>query len=593
MKPKSFLNKLKSIFLVIQFDNKTEKKDLNLYYLYYFWPTEKKIIMIKTKYRSFSKARDFALKLGLKNRYEWVIYCSIDNLKPSDIPNNPDEIYKAWNGWKNWLGNYEKVPFLPFEEARKKVREKNLKNTAEWKKWCDWTLNGLGIKPPNIPASPHIYYKNSGWAGYNDWLGTENTKINREYRSFEEARKFARSLGLTSSEYWLRYCKGEISQLPDKPEDIPTNVARKYRDIGWNGMNDFLNAKEHRRIKRLTNARDFNEARAFVHQLKIKNLKEWLKYVKGELTGYSPKPADIPNSPELVYKGHGWKGYGDWFGTYAIAPFKRKYRSFESARDFARELGLTSSEKWIEYCKGNLPHLVIKPEDIPTNVARKYAKEGWKGYKDFLQSNLHRQKYSKFLPYEEARNFIHSLKLKDYKEWHKYICGELSELPKKPKNIPSNPSGVYKDKGWIGIGDWIGSEAFPYAHLEYIKFTDARKFARELGLTSSVEWVAYCKGEFKHLPTKPHNLPANVVRKYEGKGWKGFKDFLWSDRHRKARKLFMSYSDAKALVSNKNINSEKKLFEFIGSIKKPNNFPEHPQMTYQRKGWESLEEFLA
>ena len=549
--------------------------------------------MIKTKYRSFSKARDFALKLGLKNRYEWVIYCSIDNLKPSDIPNNPDEVYKSWNGWKNWLGNYEKVPFLPFEEARQKVREKNLKNTAEWKKWCDWTLNGLGIKPPNIPASPHIYYKNSGWSGYNDWLGTENTKVNREYRSFEEARKFARNLGLTSSEYWLRYCKGEFTNLPPKPEDIPTNVARKYRDIGWNGMNDFLNAKEHRRIRRLTNARDFDEARAFVHQLNIKNLKEWLKYVKGELTGHNPKPADIPNSPELVYKGHGWKGYGDWFGTYAIAPFKRKYRSFESARDFARQLGLTSSEKWIEYCKGRFPHLIEKPEDIPTNVARKYANEGWNGYKDFLQSNIHRQKYSKFLPYEEARQFIHSLKLKDYKEWQKYICGEFPELPQKPKNIPSNPSGVYKDKGWIGIGDWIGSEAFPYAHLEYRKFSEARKFARELGLTSSVEWVAYCKGEFKHLPAKPNDLPANVVRKYEGKGWKGFKDFLWSDRHRKARKLFMSYADAKALVSTKKINSEQKLAEFIGSIKKPSDFPEHPEMTYQRKGWRSLEEFLA
>ena len=32
----SFLNKLKSIFFNIQFDNKTEKKDLNLYLLYYF-----------------------------------------------------------------------------------------------------------------------------------------------------------------------------------------------------------------------------------------------------------------------------------------------------------------------------------------------------------------------------------------------------------------------------------------------------------------------------------------------------------------------------------------------------------------------------
>lgn len=548
--------------------------------------------MIKTKYRSFNKAREFALKLGLKNRYEWVVYSSIDNLKPDDIPVNPDEVYKAWNGWKNWLGSYEKVPFLPFKEAKKLVHNKKLKSTSEWKKWCNWDPNEFGLKPPEIPASPHIYYKDSGWVGYNDWLGTENPKLNKKYKSFEEARAFARALGLTSSEYWLKYCKGDISHLPPKPEDIPTNVARKYRDLGWNGMNDFLNAKEHRRVRRLTNARDFNEARSFVHGLKIKNLKEWLKYVKGELPGQKPKPSDIPNSPELVYKGHGWNGYGDWFGTFTIAPFKRKYRSFESARDFARELGLTSSEKWIEYCKGDMANLPVKPEDIPTNVARKYANEGWKGYKDFLQSNIHRQKYSKFAEYEEAKKFVHKLKLADYKEWHKYIAGEMPNLPEKPKDIPANPSGVYKDKGWIGIGDWIGSEAFPYAHLEYRKFTEARKFVRELGLTSSVEWVAYCKNEFEHLEAKPSDIPANVVRKYEGKGWKGFKDFLWSAKHRKARKLFMPYKEAKALIKSEKINTREALTKFTQSDKKPENFPQYPQMTYQRKGWESFEKFF-
>lgn len=548
--------------------------------------------MIKTKYRSFYKARDFALKLGLKNRYEWVIYCSIDDLKPRDIPINPDKVYKTWSGWKNWLGSYEKVAFLDFKKAREKVRSKNLKNTAEWKKWCDWSLNNLGIKPPEIPVSPHIYYKETGWNGYNDWLGTENKKLNKKYRSFDSARKFARNLGLTSSEKWLKYCKGDFSHLTVKPEDIPTNVARKYRDKGWNGMNDFLDAKEHRRIQRLTKARQFNEARGFVQKLKMKNLKDWLKYVKGELLGYDPKPSDIPNSPELVYKGNGWKGYGDWFGTYAIAPFKRKYRTFESSRDFARELGLTSSEKWIEYCKGDMPHLIQKPDDIPTNVARKYTKEGWKGYKDFLQSNIHRQQYSKFLPYEESREFIHNLNLKDYKEWHNYISGNFKNLPLKPQNIPSNPSGVYKGKGWIGIGDWIGSEAFAYAHLEYKKFTEARKFARNLGLTSSVEWVAYCKREFKHLPAKPSDLPANVVRKYDGKGWKGFKDFLWSDKHRKSRKLFIPYDKAKGLLRKENIKTEKALDQFIDSDKKPDNFPDFPQIVYQRKGWVSIEQFL-
>ena len=548
--------------------------------------------MTKTKYRSFKKAREFALKLGLKNRYEWVVYCSIDKLKPEDIPEDPDQVYKAWNGWKDWLGSHKKIPFLPFKEAKRLVQEKQLKSTAEWKKWCNWNPNEIGLKPPEIPASPHIYYKNSGWAGYNDWLGTENPKRNRQYRSFVEARTFARALGLTSSEFWLRYCKGEMPDLPIKPDDIPTNVARKYKDAGWNGMNDFLNAKEHRRVRRLTNAREFEKAREFVHGLKIKNLKEWLLYVKGQLKGQEPKPADIPNSPELVYKGHGWKGYGDWFGTYTIAPFKRKYRSFESSREFARELGLTSSEKWISYCKGDFPNLPPKPDDIPTNVARKYAKEGWKGYKDFLQSNIHRLQYSKFRPYDEAKKFVAALGLKDYKDWHKYIAGKFPKLPEKPKDIPSNPSGVYKDRGWIGIGDWIGSEAFPYAHLEYRKYAEAKKFVRTLGLTSSVEWVSYCKGEFKHLPPKPNDIPANVVRKYEGKGWKGFKDFLWSDKHRKARREFMSYDEAKKVIKENKIKSESSLEKFVTSNAKPEKFPDHPQMTYQRKGWVSFDEFI-
>lgn len=548
--------------------------------------------MTKIKYQNFVQAREFTLKQGLKNRYEWAIYCSIDKLKPSDIPSNPDKVYKNWNGWKHWLGSFEKVPFLSYEQAKNKVSEKGLKNTGEWKKWCNWDPNDFGLKPPEIPASPHIYYKKSGWIGYNDWLGTENNRKSISYRPFEDAREFAQELGLTSSEYWLRYCKGEFPQLPEKPNDIPTNVARKYRNIGWNGMNDFLNAKEHRRVRRLTNARDFESARDFIHTLNLKNLKEWLKYIKGQLPNQAPKPNDIPNSPELVYKGHGWKGYGDWFGTFTIAPFKRKYREFESAREFARGLGLTSSEKWIEYCKGDIPQLPEKPFDVPTNVARKYQNLGWKGYKDFLQSNIHRRKYSKFLPYDEAKKFVSSLKLNDYKGWHKYIAGKSPKLAKKPKNVPANPSGVYKDKGWIGIGDWIGSEAFPYAHLEYRKFSEARKFVRTLGLTSSVEWVSYCKGDFDHLPEKPTDIPANVVRKYEEKGWKGFKDFLWSAKHRKDRRKFMSYKEAVAVVKINNISNRNLLDKFLLSDLKPENFPDFPNMIYQRKGWIGFDQFL-
>lgn len=549
--------------------------------------------MSKSKYCSFKKAHEFVLKLGLKNRYEWAVYCHIDKLKPADIPANPDEVYKKWDGWKNWLGYKEKTKFLPFNEARELVRQKGLESTLDWKKWCNWDPNDIGLKPPEIPASPHIYYKDKGWAGYNDWIGSTRNLRNQDYMPFDEARKFARSLGLTSSEKWLDYCKGKMPHLPEKPLNIPTNVARTYTGNGWNGMNDFLDAKNHRQIQRFNNARPFEEAREFVHSLGIKNLKMWHKYIKNELQGFSAKPKDIPNSPELIYKGHGWAGYGDWFGTFTIAPFKRSYRDFESAREFARGLGLTSSEKWIAYCKGDMPELPVKPDDIPTNVARKYENSGWKGYKDFLMSNIHRQKYSKFRSYEEAKAFVATLKLKDYKDWHKYIAGKLKHLPEKPKDIPANPSGVYADKGWIGIGDFIGSDAFPYAHMEYRKHSEARKFVRTLGLTSSVEWVAYCKDEYSHLPAKPIDIPANVVRKYENKGWKGFKDFLWSDKHRKHRRSFMSYAEAKAYLKENGIKTEKEFEAFRNSNKRPDNFPLHPSFIYQRKGWTNLKNFLA
>jgi len=201
-------------------------------------------------------------------------------------------------------------------------------------------------------------------------------------------------------------------------------------------------------------------------------------------------------------------------------------------------------------------------------------------------------KFSKFRSYEDARSFIHTLNLTDYKSWKEYLEGNSKGLPKKPKDIPANPAGVYKNKGWTGIGDWLGSEAFAYAHFEYLKFSEVKKFVRTLELTSSVEWVSYCKGELKHLPPKPSNIPANVVRKYEGKGWNGFKDFLWSAKHRKARKKFMPYNEAKELIKSLKITSEEDFRNYIANGDSPSNLPCYPSFTYSRKGWENWKSFL-
>ena len=54
-----------------------------------------------------------------------------------------------------------------------------------------------------------------------------------KYRSFKEARKFTRKLGLNSSTEWEEYCKSD-----ERPSDIPSTPERTYKE--FKGMKDWL-----------------------------------------------------------------------------------------------------------------------------------------------------------------------------------------------------------------------------------------------------------------------------------------------------------------------------------------------------------------
>lgn len=60
------------------------------------------------------------------------------------------------------------------------------------------------------------------------------------------------------------------------------------------------------------------------------------------------------------------------------------------------------------------------------------------------------------LLYEDAKKFVQELKLKSNSEWRNF-CGS----GEKPKNIPTNPDRVYKNKGWKNWPDWLGSNTKP------------------------------------------------------------------------------------------------------------------------------------
>ena len=55
----------------------------------------------------------------------------------------------------------------------------------------------------------------------------------KDWRPFEEAREFARSLKLRNRDGWYEYCKSG-----ERPDDIPANPGIIYKNDGWNGWFD-------------------------------------------------------------------------------------------------------------------------------------------------------------------------------------------------------------------------------------------------------------------------------------------------------------------------------------------------------------------
>jgi hypothetical protein len=304
-----------------------------------------------------------------------------------------------------------------FDDARAFVRGLGLKSFGEWNDYYK-----SGKKPADIPTNPPAVYAEAGWANWGDWLGTDTVAPRlREYRTFKEARAFARSLGLKSHDEWAEYCNSG-----KKPADIP-NGPDRYAE--WAGYGDWLGTG-----RRRGGWRPFKKARAFARSLGLKSHDEWLEYCN---TG--KKPDDIPAFPSQTYAKAGWDGIGDWLGTGRV--YGEGWRSFNKARAFARRLGLKSNGEWLDYCKSGK-----KPADIPVLPRKVYLETGWAGWGDWLGTANRRGNWR---PFKKARSFVRRLGLKSRDEWFDYC-----KSGKKPVDIPANANVVYP--GWAGMGDWLG-----------------------------------------------------------------------------------------------------------------------------------------
>ena len=316
-----------------------------------------------------------------------------------------------------------------FEEARCYARSLGLKSHKEWQEW-----RKSGLRPRDIPSRPDQVYKDKGWLSWGDFL--EYVPV--EIRPFEKARSYAWSLGLKSKEEWREWRKSGLS-----PHDIPSHPDQVYKGKGWLSWGDFLGYKEGYVPGEY---RPFEEARDYVCSLKLKSQKEWEEWSSKS----GERPHDIPSHPDEVYKEEGWLSWGDFLGYrpghVARKRSTTKKRSFTEARDYVRSLGLKSQKEWYEWCKSG-----ERPSDIPFHPDRDYKGKGWLSYGDFLGFDEGYDAAAEWRSFEEARDFVRSLKLKSGKQYT-----EWSQSDDKPHDIPATPHIVYKGKGWKTWGDFLG-----------------------------------------------------------------------------------------------------------------------------------------
>ena len=336
---------------------------------------------------------------------------------------------------------------------------------------------------------PAPYYKKE-FKGYGDFLGTGTISTHyRKYRSFEEARYYARSLKLKNIIQWQTHCKSK-----EFPNDIPTIPKRTYKSK-FKGFHDFLGTNfVHHSYRKY---RPFKDARKYAHSLKLNTIKGWVMHSKSKNF-----PLDIRKNPSGYVKE--FIDMDDFLGIETMYK-NRQYRSFKEVKKYVQSLNIKSQIDWHKFAKTEK-----KPKDIPFSVRATYIKE-WKGWGDFLGTGRIANQLKKYRSFEKARKYARSLNLKGQKEWTQYVKSKDF-----PLDIRKSPPRYKKE--WKGWGDFLGTGNVYTKN--FISYKKAKKYASSLKLKSREEWKQHTKSlKF------PKGIPKGPKTTY-GKEFEGWGIFL-------------------------------------------------------------------
>lgn len=449
-----------------------------------------------------------------------------------------------------------------FDKARKFVHELGLKSQDEWRTWIK-----SGKRPADIPSTPNLVYKDDGWAGFGDWLGTGRiASFNVVFMPFQEARTLVQNIGLQNQSEWRIWTKSDKRQ-----DDIPTSPDRAYKDAGWISWGDWLGTD--RVATQIRVFRSFEEARSFARNLGLKSRTEWNLWTKD-----NKRPDDVPANPYREYKNQGWISWGDWLGTDNISHKNIVYRPFEEAREFIHSLSLKSFKEWKAWAMSD-----ARPKDIPSNPYTTYRTKEWKGLGDWLGTGNVAPKDRIYRPFHEARTFIKRLGLQSRKDWIAW-----AKTNARPNDIPANPEGLYKNKGWKGWGDWLGTGHVAQRDIVYRPFPEARAFIRSLELKTGEDYNLWAKSG-----SRPDDIPIYPDGVYKEKGWVSWGDYLGTGSIATYKMIYRSFEEAREFTHKLGFKNRDEWIVWSKSSERPEDIPATPERTYKGKGWASMGDWLG
>jgi hypothetical protein len=307
--------------------------------------------------------------------------------------------------------------------------------------------------------------------------------MKKEFRSFDDARKFVHTLHLSSARQWKKYCKSG-----NKPIDIPSQPYAVYKNKGWVNWSDWFGKS----------FLSYDDAKKDVQKLGLRSHTEWVKFRQS-----GKRPKNIPSNPSDFYKKE-FKGYGDFLGTGTIANQNREFLSYDNTKKIIKKYKIHTQKEY-----RNLAKIGKLPKNFPRDPQKSY--EEFQSWGDFLGTGKIANQNREFLSYERAKDEVRKLGITTLRKWQNAVSiGSI------PKNIPTLPSRTYK-KEWMGWGDFLGTGTIAplIKSKNWLPWSDAkslyRKIAKENNLKNLEDWKKYVKTHKLPKGLPPH--PADIYTK--------------------------------------------------------------------------------